>query len=89
MGPPCQIQAIAKSEECCEKNDRLSSLRLCYSIGGYVPTILVQTLKKTQPQCIFLTAYGATEIGGGVSATAPMELEEYPNSVGRLVPGSA
>lgn len=32
---------------------------------------------------------GMTEIGGSASCTAPNELEEYPNSGGRLVPGSA
>lgn len=87
LGPPCQLQAIAKSEECFAESNRLSSLRLLYSVGGYVPSILTQTLKKTQPQCIFITTYGATEIGGGISATMPMELDEHPNSVGRLVPG--
>lgn len=87
MGPPCQIQAIAKSEECVSQSNRLSSLRLLFSIGGYVPSILVENLKKTQPQCIFITTYGATETGGGVSATMPMELDEHPNSVGHLVPG--
>lgn len=56
-----------------------------YSIGGYVPSVLVQTWKKIQPQCFFITAYGATEVGGGISATMPMELDTYPNSVGQLL----
>lgn len=87
LGPPCQIQAIAKSEECLKKSNRLSSLQLIFSVGGYVPSILAQTLKKTQPQCVFITTYGATETGGGISATMPMELDKHPNSVGHLVPG--
>lgn len=87
LGPPCQLQAITKSDECLAEPNRLASLRLLFSIGGYVPSILVETLKKTQPQCIFITTYGTTETGGGVSATMPMELIEHPNSVGHLVPG--
>lgn len=52
-----------------------------------MPSVLVETLKETQPQCIFITTYGATETGGGVSATMPMELDKHPNSVGQLLPG--
>lgn len=87
MGPPCQIQAIVKNQEDAPKSDRLAALRVCFSVGGYVPSILVQGLKRIQPQCFIMTAYGATETGGGISATMPMELEKYPNSVGQLMHG--
>lgn len=69
MGPPCQLQAIVKNEECLAQPNRLSSLQLMFSVGGYVPTILFQTLKTAQPQCSFITTYGTTETSGGISAT--------------------
>ncbi|XP_031628671.1 4-coumarate--CoA ligase-like 7 [Contarinia nasturtii] len=86
FGPPCQMQAFLKSEQCAKAD--LSSLLACFIIGGFIPSVLVQTLKKFHPKCSMLTGYGMTEIGGGASCTAPNELEEYPNSVGRLVPGA-
>lgn len=52
-----------------------------------MPSILVQTMKKVMPKCLLLTTYGMTEVGGSLSCTTPNELEEYPNSSGRLVPG--
>lgn len=85
FGPPCQIQAFLKSERC-ESAD-LSSLFLCIAVGASVLPILVQTLKKLAPKCLLLTTYGCTEIGGGATCTLPNELEDHPNSGGRLVPG--
>lgn len=85
FGPPSQLQAFLKSERC-EKAD-LSSLISCFPIGGFVPSVLVQTMKKIIPKCLLLTTYGMTEVGGSLSCTTPNELEEYPKSAGRLVPG--
>ncbi|XP_055297009.1 probable 4-coumarate--CoA ligase 1 [Sitodiplosis mosellana] len=85
FGPPCQIQAFLKSERC--ENADLSSLLVCFSVGGFVPSVLVQTLKKLVPKCLLLTTYGMTEVCGSATCTLPNELEEQPNSGGRLVPG--
>lgn len=52
-----------------------------------MPSILIDTMKEVIPHCIFRTSYGLSETGGGVSMTRPKELEECPNTVGRLVPG--
>lgn len=85
IGPPCQVQAFLKNERC-ESAD-LSSLLMCYSIGGFILPILIETMKKRIPKCLLLSAYGMTEIGGSASCTLPNELEEQPNSGGYLVPG--
>lgn len=85
FGPPSQLQAFLKSERC-QKAD-LSSLVACFPIGGFIPSVLVQTMKRIIPKCLLLTTYGMTETGGSISCTTPNELEEYPNSTGRLVPG--
>lgn len=85
FGPPCEIQAFLKSERC-ERAD-LSSLFVCFAVGGFVPSILVQTLKRIRPKCLLLTTYGLTEICGSATCTSPNELEEHPNSGGQLVRG--
>lgn len=85
VGPASQIQAFLKSDRC--KSADLSSLTTCFSIGGYTPSIVNETIKVLVPHCIFLTAYGITETGGGVSITKPKELDEFPNTVGHLVSG--
>lgn len=87
FGPPSQLQAVLKEKSGrCEKAD-LSSLVMCMPIGGFIPSVLVQTMKEILPKCLLITMYGTTEIGGSVSCTVPKELEEHPNSTGRLVPG--
>lgn len=53
--------------------------------GSCLPPIMIQALKNTIPKCVLLTAYGMTEIFGLVCCTAPSELDEHPNSSGRLV----
>ncbi|XP_055297527.1 uncharacterized protein LOC129566039 [Sitodiplosis mosellana] len=85
-GPPCQMQAILTSERCV--NADLSSIGLCFLIGSTLPPTLLQTLKKVIPKCILMTAYGMTEVCGGVTCTVPNELEEYPQSSGRLMIGA-
>lgn len=52
-----------------------------------MPSVLIETMKNVIPNSIFITSYGLSETGGGVSITRPKELEECPNTVGRLVPG--
>lgn len=79
------MQAFLKSERC--KSADISSLYVCYAIGGHIPSILVHTMKQILPKCVLLTAYGMTEIGGGACYTNPRELEDHPNSVGQLLPG--
>lgn len=85
MGAPCQVQAILKNDQC--KTTNLSSLRVCFSVGSANPSILVQTMKEFLPHCAFMSAYGITEIGGGISLTMPNELEQYPGTVGQLFNG--
>lgn len=80
------MQAILASKRC-ESAD-LSSLLVCFLIGSTLPPILYQTLKKVIPKCILLTAYGMTEVCGGVSCTERNELEEHPKSSGRLMIGT-
>lgn len=60
---------------------------ICNLVGGFVPSILLDTMKEIIPNCIFMTAYGLTELGGGATITSPGELEEHPNAVGCLMPG--
>lgn len=57
-------------------------------IGSYLPSKLIETVTETLPKCILLTAYGMTEIGGGVTFTKPNELQKYPETVGCLLSGS-
>lgn len=85
-GPPCQIQSVFKNEH--YNASDLESLKLIISIGGYLPSNLIQKLNDLLPTCILLTTYGMTEIGGSASMTMPKELEKYPGTVGRLVAGT-
>lgn len=45
-------------------------------------------MKEALPHCLLMTAYGMTEIGGGVSVTLPNELLEHPTTAGHLIRGT-
>lgn len=79
------MQAFLKSERC--KSANLSSLIMSLSLGSNVPSILIDTMKEIIPHCMFMTSYGMTETGGSISMPQPKELEECPNTVGRLISG--
>lgn len=86
-GPPCELQNVLKSDR--SKTDDLSTLGLHILLGGHIPTVLVQSSKEILPKSVIITAYGLTEIGGGATLTAPTDLEQFPGSVGCLVPGTS
>lgn len=79
------MQVILRSKRC-ETAD-LSSLVVWFLLGSVVPPVLVQSMKKALPKCFVMSAYGMTEVCGGVSCTVPTELEEYPKASGRLMTG--
>lgn len=84
-GPPSQVQAILKNNDI-ETAD-LSSLLFCISVGAHIPLALLQMMKKYLPKCFLITAFGMTEVGGGVTLTLPTELDDNPKTAGKLTGG--
>ncbi|XP_031638217.1 4-coumarate--CoA ligase-like 7 [Contarinia nasturtii] len=85
-GTPPQFQAIITSERA--RTTDLSSILKCFVIGSSVPQVLLENVQTIIPNCALFTIYGTTEVCGAISRTAPNELEQHPNSAGRLVPGA-
>lgn len=64
----------------------LSKLMVLKTTGSPLPSKTRETFKQYYPRVIILTAYGMTDIGGGITFT--MGNSAKPKTVGQLIPGA-
>jgi acyl-CoA synthetase (AMP-forming)/AMP-acid ligase II len=82
--PPLWLQLLAAADF---RSSPCPSLRAMTNTGGRVPTDAVRALRKLQPQARLFLMYGLTE-AFRATYLAPEEVDDYPDSIGRAIPGS-
>ncbi|MDR0787567.1 MAG: acyl--CoA ligase [Gemmatimonadota bacterium] len=69
------------------REEPLEDLRIMTSAGGRLPPATVHSLRTAQPRAKLFIMYGLTEVFRS-TCLDPAEVDEYPDSIGRAVPGS-
>lgn len=82
--PPLWLQLMGASEF---RREPIATLRAMTNTGGRIPVEGVKDLRRLQPQARLFLMYGLTEAFRG-TYLPPEEVDEYPDSIGRAIPGS-
>jgi amino acid adenylation domain-containing protein len=82
--PPLWLQLLGAADF---RASPYPSLRAMTNTGGRVPTDAVRRLREFQPQARLFLMYGLTE-AFRATYLAPEEVDDYPDSIGRAIPGS-
>jgi amino acid adenylation domain-containing protein len=82
--PPLWLQLVGAADF---RASPCPSLRAMTNTGGRLPTDAVRRLRELQPQARLFLMYGLTE-AFRATYLAPDEVDDYPDSIGRAIPGS-
>jgi amino acid adenylation domain-containing protein len=82
--PPLWLQLLGAPEFA---GRPAASLRIMTNTGGRLPVDVVRKLRSAQPQAELVLMYGLTE-AFRATYLPPHEVDEYPDSIGRAIPGS-
>jgi amino acid adenylation domain-containing protein len=69
------------------RDQRWESLRVVTNAGGHLAPAFVRALRSAQPGASLFLMYGMTEVFRS-TFLAPAEVDAFPDSIGRAVPGS-
>lgn len=82
--PPLWLQLLGAPDF---SGVQIPSLRIMTNTGGRVPVEAVRKLRTVQPQADLVLMYGLTE-AFRATYLPPNEVDAYPDSIGRAIPGS-